>query len=136
MTQPGRDGHVLLDAEPDELVGMVDVETLLERVCSTLGYVPDITLRHFRQEPLRLKVMSGDDIESVALAMGVTTGFNGACRAQALFLPPRTILVPRLDWPGLLAHEFVHAIRHVTHSAPPTGIQAEHEAARIADAVT
>lgn len=42
--------------------------------------------------------MAGTDIEDVALALGTTTGLPGACRAAALFLPPRTILVSRLDW--------------------------------------
>jgi hypothetical protein len=64
----------------------------------------------------------------VALALGTTTGLAGGRCAVGLFLPPRTVLVPRLDFPGLLAHEFTHLCASLT-GHPYT----EHDCGRVAD---
>jgi len=122
--------HFLLEAEADELAGAVDVEALLVAVCRALGV--DVTVIHaaLAREPCRVKCMPPNDLESVALAVGTTTGLLGACRAAALFLPPRTILACRLDWPGLLAHELTHLVQALT--GRPLD---EAEAGRVADAV-
>lgn len=120
--------YFLLDAEPDEIASAVDVDYIVERVCTLLHRLPEVTLAPLLVEQARVKIMPGSAIEDVALAMGTTTGFTGACHAAALFLPPRTILLPRLDWPGLFAHEACHLVQLLA-GLPPD----EHEAGWAAD---
>lgn len=122
--------HFILEAEAAALAGAVDVEALLVAVCGALGVEVALIHAALVTAPVRIKCMPPNDLESVALALGTTTGLSGGCRTVGLFLPPRTILVPRLDWKGLLGHELTHLVRHILGGEPD-----EHEAGRVGDQV-
>jgi hypothetical protein len=109
-----RTRYFLLEGEPGELEDRVDVDAILERVRRLLGLDETLPLTPLTDHPARIKVMRGDDIEAVAQAVGTTSGFAGACRAAALFLPPSTILVCRLDWAGTLGHEMTHLLQRMS----------------------
>lgn len=131
-----RTAHFLLEAEPGELETAVDVEALLTDVAlaltedetgdavahatTSLGTV----YRALAAEPCRIKVAPGREIAAIAQALGA------GCSDRGLFAPPRLILVIRLDWRRLLAHELAHLVRHLLG-----GLGSEREAQSVEDAV-
>jgi hypothetical protein len=121
----------VLEAEPRELAEAVDVVALLAAVVRETG--DDLAVIHaaLARDPCRIKVMTGDEIEAIAQALGTTTGLPGGACARGLFLPPRLILVPRLDWARLIAHELVHLCQFVMGRTV-----SESEAGRVEDAVS
>jgi hypothetical protein len=121
---------VILDADGTDLAEAVDVAALLAAVVAETGDDLATIQAALARDPVRIKVLPGDELEAVAQALGTTTGLPGGACARGLYLPPRLILVPRLDWRGLVAHELAHLVDHLAGRAP-----SEARAGRVEDAV-
>lgn len=121
-----RTDYCLLDAPHDELNGRVDVDRLLEDVARAMKADAGAVETAYAQTPLRIMVRPGHEIRDLVQRM------HGACDGEAmgLCLTPTLILVVRLDWKGLLAHEMTHAIDRLLEQFPQ-----ESTALRVADLI-
>lgn len=99
--------------DPQEAAGWVDFDALVRRVVELLEADPDATLAPLVREDCRIKVVPGSVIEDLSRRAGTTTGLEGGCVSMGLSFPPDVILVPRLDYKGLLAHEMGHIVLHL-----------------------
>lgn len=120
----------ILEAEPDELAGAVDVAALLVEVCRETGDDLATIQAALTRSPCRIKVMVGSDMASLAEAVGLATGLSGAACARGLYLPPRLIVVCRLDWRSLLGHELTHLVDYLAGRS-----KSEARAEAVADAM-
>lgn len=108
-------------------VDQCNVDVVLARVCEITGDSYPTVRAALQAEPCRVKEMPASEITDISQKLGVW--MVGEC-AWGSFIAPRLILVVRLDWPKLLAHELTHLVDYIMDRPP-----SEKLAQQVEDAI-